>query len=291
MALSVRSAWLGLLLSGVASIAHAQEASSAEAASHAPTHAELAEARHSFDVATHAFESGDYETAVSEFRTALELSGAADLYFNIYLSEERAGNLQEAADALDQYLQRGTIDDEQRHLLEGRLERLRSRVAARTPAPAAPEEPQTLLASPIATAPTPEATPEPTPEPSPPPPPPGPPEAAIGVLIATGVFLVGFGVFGSLSLVENDRLANSCGSNHGRYCPPSSTSTLFIYDVAADVSWIGAAALGVIDLVLWLALPGGWLGSSSSSPSATASVRARPIVRTNELGVSIGGTF
>jgi hypothetical protein len=286
----LRSLWLALVLCGIGSIAHAQDATpSTQAPSHEPTHAELAEARHSFDVATHAFETGDYETAVSEFRTALELSGAADLYFNIYLSEERAGNLEPAADALDTYLHRGTIDDEQRHLLEGRLERLRARIAARTPAhETAPEEPQTLLASPIATV-TPEPEPTPTPEPAPPPPAaPGPPEAAIGVMIAAGVFLVGFGVFGALSLVENDRLANSCGSNHGRYCPASSTNTLFAYDIAADVGWIGAAALGVVDLVLWLVLPGGLL---TTTPTATASVRARPIVSTNELGVSLGGSF
>jgi len=290
---TMRTATLSLVLCGVASIAHAQGTTETAAPPHEPTPAELAEARHSFDVATRAFESGDYETAVSEFRTSLELSGAADLYFNIYLSEERAGNLDEAASALDQYLQHGTIDPEQRHLLEGRLERLRARIAARTPAhEAAPEEPQTLLASPIANlpAPEPEATPTPEPTPTPPPaPPPGPPDAAIGLLVATGVFLVGFGVFGSLSLVENDRLANSCGSNHGRYCPASSTSTLFVYDVAADVSWIGAAALGAVDLVLWLVLPGGLLASSPST--TTASVRARPIVTTSQLGVTLGGTF
>src|SRR5690349_24128959 len=48
--------------------------------------------------------------------------------------------------------------------------------------------------------------------------------------------------------LENNRLATTCGSAHGSYCPASSTSTLFFYDVAADVSWIGAAALGAVDL-------------------------------------------
>ena len=280
----MRTLVLALALASIASHARAQD----EAGSHEPTAAELSEARHSFDLATHAFETGDYETAVSEFRAALDLSGASDLLFNIYLSEERAGNLEPAAAALDQYLQSGTIDAEQRTLLASRLERLRARIAARTPVhEVVAEEPQALLASPIAPTLVPEATPEATPTPAPPRAPPGPPDAAIGLLVATGVFLVGFAVFGSLSLVENQRLASSCGSDHGRYCPASATNTLFFYDVAADVSWIGAAALGAVDLVLWLVLPG---GLTSSSPSTTA-FRARPTIGTTQLGVTLLGTF
>src|SRR5690349_185663 len=101
----MRSAWLlaPLLAWSIASPARAQDAA------HTPTDAELVEARHSFDVATSAFQAGDYETAATEFRAALALSGAADLEFNVYLSEERAGNLDAAAQALDRYLQRATV--------------------------------------------------------------------------------------------------------------------------------------------------------------------------------------
>lgn len=234
------------LLALVVSPVSAQEATPP---AHSPTDAELAEARHSFDVATRAYESGDYETAVSEFRTALALSDAADLYFNIYLSEERAGNLPQAAEALEQYLQRGTMEDEQRTLLTGRLERLRARIASHAPAPAASEEPQTLHASPLAAvdAPPPAAsgasprTVVVT----------GPPIAPIVLMALGGALLVNFGVFAGLSTAENDRLAATCG----RSCSSEQVSTLNTYDIVADASWIAGATLGVLGLVLFFVLP------------------------------------
>lgn len=228
-------------------------AAAQEPTAHEPSEAELAEARHSFDVATRAFEEGDYETAVTEFRAALELSGAADLYFNIYLSEEREGNLEEAADALDQYLQHGTIEAEQRALLTGRLERLRARIASRAPAPVA-EEPQALLASPIAqvaVAP-PEQPATPTAETAPPVRvTQSTPVAPFVMFGLAGAMLVSFGVFGGLALAESDRLTGACG--HG--CSSEQVASLNTYDIVADASWIGAAVVGVTGLVLLLALP------------------------------------
>jgi tetratricopeptide (TPR) repeat protein len=257
-------------------------AAPALAQDHEPTDAELAEARHSFDVATHAFETGDYETAVSEFRAALELSGAADLYFNIYLSEEREGNLPEAADALDQYLQHGTIEPEQRTLLTGRLERLRARIAAHTPAPAA-EERQELHASPIAS--QPEASPEPPAEPTPAPTPTpivstSPPAVAIALIAVAGVLAINFGVFAGLAFAENDRLNGACG--HG--CLSSQVATLNNYDIVADVSWIGAAVIGATGLVLLFALPA---DTHEEGPSIAVSPWVSPI----GAGLSARGTF
>jgi hypothetical protein len=249
----------------------------AQAQAHEPTDAELAEARHSFDVATHAFETGDYETAVSEFRAALELSGAADLYFNIYLSEEREGNLQEAADALDQYLQHGTIEPEQRTLLTGRLERLRARIAAHTPAPSA-EEQQTLHASPIA------VTPEPTPSPEPEGPPPvvstSPPAVGIALLVAAGALAINFGIFAGLAFAESDRLSAACG--HG--CVSSQVATLNTYDIVADVSWISAAVIGATGLVLLLALP-------PDTHTEGPTVAFAPWMSPTGAGLTAGGSF
>ncbi len=258
-------------------------ASSARAQDAAQAHsdAELIEARHSFDVATRAFEAGDYETAVSEFRAALDLSGAADLYFNIYLSEERQGNLEPAADALEQYLEHGTLDAEQGGLLRGRLDRLRARIAAHAPATAA-EEPQVLLASPIAVAPS-----EPPPEDQAPRHDPGsplvstsPPVIAIVTLVAAGVLAVNFGIFGGLALTESDRLGGACG--HG--CLSDQVATLNTYDVVADVSWIGAAVLGVTGLVLLFALP-------PDTSTEEASVAFAPWMGPTGAGVSAEGTF
>lgn len=249
----------------------------AEAQDHEPTEAELAEARHSFDVATQAFEAGDYETAVSEFQAALELSGAADLYFNIYLSHERAGELPEAAAALDQYLQHGEIDAEQRRLLEGRLERLRARIASHTPPPQA-EEPQTLLASPIAqlapsttetapaetTAPAPRVTTR-------------TPILPIALLAAGGALLVSFGVFAGLSVAENDRLTSACGTS----CSSDQVASLNTYDVVADVSWISGAAVGLTGLVLLLVLP----PDTHEEPAVVVT----PLLGPQVAGLSLGG--
>jgi hypothetical protein len=254
----------------------------AQDAAHEPTDAELAEARHSFDVATHAFETGDYETAVSEFRAALELSGAADLHFNIYLSEERQGHLPEAADALERYLQHGTVDDEQRSLLTGRLERLRARIAAHTPASAGAEEPETLLASPIAApAETASASAEEAPDPVPPPVvSTSPSMAGIAMLVVAGVLAANFGVFAGLAVAENDRLGAACG--HG--CLPGQVATLNTYDIVADVSWIGAAVAGVTGLVLLFALP-------PDTHTETTRVAVAPWIAPTGAGLSVGGTL
>lgn len=234
---------LVVLLWVVSVPAYAQEAG--------PTDAELADARHSFDLASEAFDGGDYETAASEFRAAYELTHAADLLFNVYLAEERAGRLAEADAALSQYLVDGTIEPEQRALLERRVERLRARIASRAPAPVEEERAETLLASPIAPVaarPPPVAAPPPIVETS-------PPVAGIAVLVAAGVLAVSFGVFVALSEVEDQRLAGSCGRDSGRTCSASDVSGLQAYDIVSDVSWIGAAALAVTGVVLLLALP------------------------------------
>lgn len=257
-------------------------ATPALAQDHEPTDAELAEARHSFDVATHAFETGDYETAVSEFRAALELSGAADLYFNIYLSEEREGNLPEAADALDQYMQHGTIEPEQRTLLTGRLERLRARIAAHTPAPATEEQTESLHASPIATEPAPpaavvETTPSPPPEPEPVVTT-SPPLAGIVTLVVAGVLLVNFGVFAGLAAAENDRLTGACRTS----CTSDQVASLNSYDIVADASWIGGAALGVVGLMMLFLLPP---DTHTESPSLAWA----PWLGPSGAGLSIGG--
>lgn len=242
-----------------------------------PSEAELAEARHSFDVATQAFDAGDYETAASEFRTSLRLSGAADLYFNIYLSEERAGNLEPAAEALDEYLQRGTMEDEQRTLLTGRLERLRARIASHAPAPTVAEDPQALHASPIAST----DSPPPSRETAPPRSTvvvTSPPIAPIVLIALGGALLVNFGVFAGLSTAENDRLAGVCG----RSCSSDQVSALNTYDIVADASWIAGATLGVLGLVLFFVLP-------PDSHEEPAPLAIAPWLSPQGGGLTIGG--
>jgi hypothetical protein len=213
-----------------------------------PTDAELAEARHSFDLASSAFDDGDYETAATEFNAAYELTRAPDLLFNVYLAEERAGRLAEADAALTRYLADGTIEAEQRALLERRLERLRARIASRAPAPVEEEHVETLLASPIAPVAAPITPPAPVIDTS-------PPTAAIAVLVSAGVLAVSFGVFVALSEVEDQRLASTCGRDAGRSCSSSDVASLQTFNIVSDVSWIGAAVLAATGVVLLFALP------------------------------------
>jgi hypothetical protein len=149
--------------------------------------------------------------------------------------------------------------------------------------PAAAEEPQVLLASPIAaTAPVAEATPPPESEAHTAPPPrevtTSLPIAPIVMLVTAGVLLANFGVFAGLSAAENDRLGTACG----RSCTSDQVASLNTYDIVADVSWIGAAALGVTGLVLLFVLP-------PDTHEEDASVAVLPWLGPQGAGVTIGG--
>lgn len=260
-----------------------------------PTEAELADARHSFEVGRQAYDAGEYAAAASEFRAALELTGAADLWFNVYLAEERGGRLEPAAEALASYLREGTIEPDQRALLERRLERLRARIESRTtPPPSAEERAEDLrvqdlmrdsaeaMGSPVAsTQATATETAPPEPAPSP-----GPHPAAIGTLVGAGVLLVAFAVLAPLSYLEDQALASRCGRDTGRFCEPSETTTLEALNIAADVSWIGAAALGVAGIVMLFALPSEEVPSEQPPAVAIA-----PFATPHAAGIAAGGTF
>ena len=171
------------------------------------------------------------------------------------------------------------MDDEQRTLLTGRLERLRARIASHAPAPAVAEEPQALHASPLATA---EASPPPD---APPPSPPprtvvvtSPPIAPIVLMALGGALLVNFGVFAGLSTAENDRLATTCG----RSCTSDQVSALNTYDIVADASWIAGATLGVLGLVLFFVPP-------ADSHEEPAPVALAPWLSPQGGGLTIGG--
>ena len=262
-----------------------------------PTEAELADARHSFEVGRQAYDAGEYAAAASEFRAALELTGAADLWFNVYLAEERGGRLEPAAEALASYLREGTIEPDQRALLERRLERLRARIESRTtPPPSDQERAEDLqvqdlmrdsaeaIGSPVAAAT--QTTPTETAPPPPVPASPGPHPAAIGTLVGAGVLLVAFAVLAPLSYLEDQALASRCGRDTGRFCDPSETTTLEALNIAADVSWIGAAALGVAGIVMLFALPSEELPSEQPPAVAIA-----PFATPHAAGIAAGGTF
>lgn len=253
----------------------AQDAS-AEVA-HDASEAELAEAQHSFELATAAYEGGDYETAAEEFRVAYEITRHPELLFNVYLAEERAGRPSEAADALTSYLATASVAAEERVLLERRLERLRARAASRETTPPVEElDDSALLASPIEAAPPATAVPVPAAESAG-----SPPTAGIALLVTAGVLLVSFAVLAPLSEVEDQRLATSCGRERGRTC--TDTTALTALNVASDVSWIGAAALGTAGLILLFALP--WEGATRGD------VAVLPWASPDGAGLLVGGSF
>lgn len=255
-----------------------------------PTAAEMAEARHSFEVGLSAFDAGEYDAAVTEFRAAYELTHHPDLWFNIYLAEERRGQLEAAAEALDAYLRDGTIEPDERGLLERRLERIRARIAARQTQTAPPPESEEDRLEQDVIRDSAEAIGSPAPaeqeqvedDRAPPPPPPsGPHPAGIGVTAAAGVLLVAFAVLAPLSEVEDASLASRCGRDVGRFCAPGETGTLEALNIAADASWIGAAVLGVTGIALLFALP--------PEGSGEASVALAPWAAPTGAGVAIGG--
>jgi tetratricopeptide (TPR) repeat protein len=263
-----------------------------------PTEAELAEARHSFDVGTRAYDAGEYATAAAEFREAYELTRHPDLLYNVYLAEERAGRIAEARDALERHLADATIDPEHRALLERRLTRLRARVEA--PPGSAPTESadgeaaplphdedrdarlRDLMRDTLATE-TARARREATEDATA-----APRAAAVGLMIGAGVLAVSFAVFAALSEVEDQSIASECGRDRGAWCDAGRLSTLEAYNIAADVSWITAAVVGAIGVTMFLALPA---PSPEGAAESAADVAVLPLASPSVAGLTLAGRF
>lgn len=253
-------------------------------------------ARQHFDAGTLAFERGDYGEAATEFRAAYALTHHADLLYNIYSAQERNGELEEAAEALEGYLRDGDPDEPRRDALELRLERLRLRIeqerlhAAEAEA-AAQREREAAEEQLAAEQSEREAA-----------------EARAGeererrmdqlraghgtadaldvlgfVAMGAGALgLVGFGVFAGLSESEDSSLASSCGRDAGRICRPADTEDLATYDTGADASLIAGASLVVVGGVLVLV-------GESLRPSEPVDVAVLPVVGPGYVGLTAGG--
>lgn len=210
------------------------------------------EARAHFEAGTQAFDVGEYERAATEFRAAYELTRHPDLLFNIYSALERAGNVEQAAEALDGYLRDGDPDDERRTALTARLARLRARLAEERAARAEAE----LAAAREGRAPPSDDRPaEPAPAPSG-----GVHPAGVAVLVGGGVLLASFVVFASLAAAENGSLSSSCSPA----CSDSQVSTLQAFNLVADISWISGAVVAATGLVLLFVLPAEGGGSETA---------------------------
>ncbi len=225
-----------------------------------------------FEVGARAYDVGDYELAVREFRAAYEASHHPDLLYNVYAAAERLGRLEEARDALTGFLRDGTMAPERRVALEQRLARLEARIAegANAPPPAETEPPPELAPEP-----PPAPAPAPAPEPS------GPSTASVALLATSGGLLVTFGVFAALSTVEDRRLDDSCGVA----CTDGEVARLRAFNGLADASWIGAAAAGAVGLTLLFVQRG---DDGAANEPAVAVV---PVVDRRGAGLALEGRF
>src|SRR5689334_19842947 len=83
-------------------------------------------ARELFQKGDTAYAEGRYEEALAAFQEAYDLSGRAQLLFNVSNALERLGRYQEAVDALEKYLSSGKAKD--RDVVQKRLANLKKRV-------------------------------------------------------------------------------------------------------------------------------------------------------------------
>lgn len=83
------------------------------------------EARPLFEQARAAFQAGDYVGAAKLFRQAYTASGKAELLYDVGSALEHAGQRAEAANAYEEYLQRGDLSHMDRMSMELRIKLLR----------------------------------------------------------------------------------------------------------------------------------------------------------------------
>ncbi|MDQ3031454.1 MAG: tetratricopeptide repeat protein [Myxococcota bacterium] len=112
-----------MVVIGSASTVHAQAAAGGGASA-----AHDAEARALFEAGRVAFSDGRFEDALSHFQRSYDLSGRADLLYNIGTSQDRLRHEAEAVAAFERYLEL-VPDAENRREVEGRLRVLREELA------------------------------------------------------------------------------------------------------------------------------------------------------------------
>ncbi|MFK8002178.1 MAG: PEGA domain-containing protein [Polyangiales bacterium] len=94
-----------------------------------PAMASAQDARERFQRGQVAYDQGDYEVALTEWRAAYELDAQPLIQFNIAQAAERLGQLPEAATALDLYLSTAATTDPNQANARARRSALRERLA------------------------------------------------------------------------------------------------------------------------------------------------------------------
>jgi tetratricopeptide (TPR) repeat protein len=217
---------------------------SAAAAQDAPDPDRDRRARQHFLSGSAYFETGDYGQAVRAFRASYEESPHGEILFNIYLCEERIGNLAAAIEALTAFL--ATPIATNRSALQERLERLRerqargeTRIAAGELDEAHPIDPETgeprIGPAPGDRAPVDDESS-------------GSPTLAILGFAVAAAGLVTFAIGGVLTLGEDSRLRDECAPT----CDDDELSTIGTTRLVADIGAGVALAGAIVGLIALL---------------------------------------
>jgi tetratricopeptide (TPR) repeat protein len=191
-------------------------------------------ARAHFQAGALHYDRGHYEQAVEQFKAAYELSGRAELLYNIYTTQERLGRYAAAAETLSRYLKEGDRL-ENRDSLEARLERLRRRAEKK-----GKDEAEATRSKTRGDSERPGVT--------------GPGRGVLPVAawVSFGVGaagLVSFAIAGGMALGEDASVADRCGSDAGRICTDDQVSRLQRLTRTADAG-LGLGLAGVVTGVL-----------------------------------------
>jgi tetratricopeptide (TPR) repeat protein len=217
-------------------------------------------ARTHFQAGSSFYDEGNYEQALSEFQSAYQLSKRPELQYNISLTYEKLGDLNNAIIALERYLNEGK-EISNRTTLEVRRENLRKRLDRQqqgepetTPEggaqPAEGEGAGQALDMPqaetgaIATGSAARATTKPS----------GKLKLTTPVLvsyIAAGAGALTYAIFGTMAVVEDGSLKDKCLAPEPS-CSEDEVSNLRTYSLVADIGLAVALVGGVVGTVLLL---------------------------------------
>ncbi|MFK7988421.1 MAG: hypothetical protein AB8I08_20535 [Sandaracinaceae bacterium] len=251
-----------------------------------------------FERGSTAYERGNYAEAQAAFQAAYDITSHPDLLYNLYSAAERGGELEVAVQALEGYLRHGSPTVARREALEIRSERLQVRITerrieaaeeaarqereraaqaaqldeaeqAREAAQASEAEARERRTMQLASA---HATSDAI------------VMTGVVVAVAAGVGLVSFGAFAAVSEAEDGSVAASCGRDAGRFCAPEDLEALRSWNLAADVSWISAASLGVTAGLLVVI-------AEALRPGEPVDVTVLPAVSDSAAGVVVRGAM
>lgn len=203
------------------------------------------QARSHFKVGQSMYQAGRFAEAGAEWDKAYELSGRTALLYNIYIAYRDAGDWNNAARALEEFLAKGEVSVEDRPTLQARLDVMKREIAEKeAAAAAAAAAPAAAPAEPAAPAEEPEH------------------KAPIMPWIVGGVggaMVVAGIVTGVVTLTKKNEIDDACGADN--ICPSdfdleekrSKTKTL---GLVTDVLLIGGGVAVATGVLLGLLLEG-----------------------------------